>query len=396
MKLRKTTKIIATLLVLLLVFSFAGCGGTSEPAETDNGDGNAADQADQLTFKLGVIAPFSGINAVRGEYIRKGVDYAVKEMAEMAGYENISFDVIYEDTEGDASKATSAAEKLIQKDGVSGLIVSDSGPCLAVLPIATAAEIPMFVTAFSPDLTSQGSDYVFRCTVSDAISGAGLAEYLVSQGYTKIGVAAASSDYGQGAAKPFVAKLKELGVDVVCNETFSETDVDFSAQLINIKKADPEIILVHSYEAAASAFTKQAREMGLDFEIVGITGLASQQYMAAATPEFAEGVKALVAFMNTNQDPMVQEFVQGFVAEYSDLPDHNVARAHAAARIFGEAVKNAGSVGGADVAAAIHGIKDLKLPGGTFTFDEKGEGLGANSNSIGIWKDGKLEFLSTM
>jgi hypothetical protein len=33
----------------------------------------------------------------------------------------------------------------------------------------------------------------------------------------------------------------------------------------------------------------------------------------------------------------------------------------------------------------------VKTPGGTFTFDEKGEGL--RQNVLGQWKKGKFEFL---
>jgi ABC-type branched-subunit amino acid transport system substrate-binding protein len=68
-----------------------------------------------------------------------------------------------------------------------------------------------------------------------------------------------------------------------------------------------------------------------------------------------------------------------------------VARADAAIRLIAEAVKKAGPGDSAKLADTIHQLKGVKVPGGTFTFDEKGEGL--KQNILGQWKKGKFEFL---
>jgi len=67
-----------------------------------------------------------------------------------------------------------------------------------------------------------------------------------------------------------------------------------------------------------------------------------------------------------------------------------VARADAAIRLIAEAVKKAGPGDSAKLADAIHKLKSVKTPGGTFTFDEKGEGL--KQNLLGQWKKGNLNF----
>jgi len=137
--------------------------------------------------------------------------------------------------------------------------------------------------------------------------------------------------------------------------------------------------------------TKQAREMGLTIPIIGATGLASEQYRDLAGAENVEGVYVVVAFANSDPDPMIQQFVKDFKALMGYTPDHNVARADAAIRLIAEAVKKTGPGDSAKLADAIHKLKGVKTPGGTFTFDEKGEGL--RQNVLGQWKKGKFEFL---
>jgi branched-chain amino acid transport system substrate-binding protein len=134
--------------------------------------------------------------------------------------------------------------------------------------------------------------------------------------------------------------------------------------------------------------------MGLTIPIVGVTGLASEQYRDLAGAENAEGVYVLVAFANTDPDPMVQQYVKDFKAYANYMADHNVARADAAIRLIAEAVKKVGPTDSAKVAEAIHQLQNVKVPGGTFTFDQTGEGL--RQNLLGQWKSGKFMFLRRM
>lgn len=99
----------------------------------------------------------------------------------------------------------------------------------------------------------------------------------------------------------------------------------------------------------------------------------------------------LVAFINSNPDPIVQEFVSAFEGSFGYKPDANCARAHAAIMLYAEALKAAESTDSAKIVEALHNLENVKLPGGNFTFDEKGEGL--KQNMVGEWKDGEMQFL---
>lgn len=346
----------------------------------------------QKTFSIGVSAPLSGTAAVRGKYIKDGAEFAAAQINKAGGINGVLLELKYEDNEGNPTKTASSVEKLLKKEDVRALLVSDSTGTIASLPLIEKARVPMFTTAFSPSLTEKGNKFVFRSTISDAITGAQVMDFATKElKYKKVAILGSDGDYGQGGAIAAAKQLEKLGLPAAANEKYKETDQDFSSQLLNIRKSGAEVIFIHGLDPSAALITKQAREMGLTIPIIGATGLASEQYRDLAGAEYVQGVYVVVAFANSDPDPMVQQFVKDFKTFAGYVPDHNVARADAAIRLIAEAIKKAGPGDSAKLAEAIHQLKGVKAPGGTFTFDATGEGL--KQNILGQWKKGKFEFL---
>jgi len=347
--------------------------------------------AEEEYFVIGISAPFSGTNAVRGKLVLDGAKLAMEQINAEGGINGIKIKLVNEDNEGNPTKVVNTVIKLIEQEEVDALLVSDSSGTMAAVPVVTEAKIPMFMTAFSPALTEQGSSFVFRCTVSDGLTGRQAVEYAVDVlGYDKIGIMHSTDSYGKGILEPALEALKELGKSVVGVETFSYTDQDFSSQLLNLNGAGAEAIFVHTYDVPTAIIVKQIDELGLDMKIFGSTALASEEFKEMAGKS-REGVKVLVAFINSNPDPIVQEFVSAFEGSFGYKPDANCARAHAAIMLYAEALKAAESTDSAKIVEALHNLENVKLPGGNFTFDEKGEGL--KQNMVGEWKDGEMQFL---
>jgi branched-chain amino acid transport system substrate-binding protein len=349
-------------------------------------------QPAQKTFSIGVSAPLSGTVAVRGKYIKDGAEFAVKQINKAGGAGGVILELKYEDNEGNPTKTASSVEKLLMKEGVKALLVADSTGTIASLPLVEKAKVPMFTTAFSPSLTEKGNKYVFRSTISDAITGAQVMDFATKElKFKKVGILGSDGDYGQGGAMAAAKELEKLGSPAAAYEKYKESDQDFSSQLLNLRKSGAEVLFIHGLDPSAALITKQAKEMGLTLPIIGATGLASEQYRDLAGADYVEGVYVVVAFVNSDPDPMVQQFVRDFKAASGYTPDHNVARADAAIRLIAEAIKKAGPGDSANLAEAIHQLKGVKTPGGTFTFDAVGEGL--KQNILGQWKKGKFEFL---
>lgn len=62
----------------------------------------------------------------------------------------------------------------------------------------------------------------------------------------------------------FFHDCKELGIEIVANESYGENDTDFKAQLTTIAGAKPDVLLLPEYYEKLSLITPKAREANIE------------------------------------------------------------------------------------------------------------------------------------
>ena len=168
-------KIVAILLALVLVASFAACAA---PAATT--DTTAAEQpaSGNPVVKIGIYEPASGDNGAGGKQETLGIEYAnsVSPTVEING---TTYDVqlVKVDNESSNDKAASAASTLISA-GVSVVLGSyGSGVSIAGSQYFADAGIPAIgVTCTNPQVTAGNSHY-FRICFLDPFQGSVMAQF---------------------------------------------------------------------------------------------------------------------------------------------------------------------------------------------------------------------------
>src|SRR3989344_2049601 len=112
------------------------------------------------TIKIGAALSLTGKAAYYGEQTKNGLELAIEKIKE----ENYPFELelIYEDTQSDATPAVSAINKLIDIDKVK-LIIGPirSSDVLAAAPIAEKNRVVLFITVASTDEITQAADDIF-------------------------------------------------------------------------------------------------------------------------------------------------------------------------------------------------------------------------------------------
>ena len=73
-------------------------------------------------IKIGAMYALTGANAAIGTNILRGIDFAVKMINAQGGVNGRMLEVVRGDTEGDAAKARSVAERLVTQDHVDALL----------------------------------------------------------------------------------------------------------------------------------------------------------------------------------------------------------------------------------------------------------------------------------
>ena len=135
--------LLAMVMILSLVLTACGGGGggTTSGGGQSSGGGGTADGGNVL---IGVNYELSGAVASYGQDSVDGIKMAVDEVNAAGGVLGLQVSLQIEDNKSDPAEATSIAEKLLSKNGISASLgPATSGNFRAVIPIAENYGVPV-------------------------------------------------------------------------------------------------------------------------------------------------------------------------------------------------------------------------------------------------------------
>ena len=344
------------------------------------------------TVKIGLLAPLTGFAAADGLSVLNSVQLAVERVNQDGGLLGHQVELVYYDDRADGKEAVALSRKLIQQDRVAGVVGgSYSTPSRAVAPIFEDEEIP-FVAAYAvhPDVTTSGK-YCFRNGFLGMVEGK-------SAGYVsvellkakKIALLTSDNDFGRTLAEGFKAYLGDQGKDaqIVFEQTYPFKEKDFKPYLSKVKEANPDILFASGYYFQTGPIVQQARELGLDIQILGEEGADSPKFLEIAGAA-AEGFVIVTNLDRDDPRPVVQDFLKTFEQRYQIQPDMVGASAYDAFMIICDGIRRAGATDGPAVQQAIAATKDYNgLTGVLKGFTDIGEVV--KEVQVQIVKDGRF------
>jgi branched-chain amino acid transport system substrate-binding protein len=323
------------------------------------------------TIKIGAIFPITGPLATFGTSCANGAKMAIEEVNLRGGVLGSKIELLIEDDQYKPEEAANAAKKLIERDKVVALIAEvTSSVTLVVAPIAQQSKIVLLTpTATNPKVTQVG-DYIFRACFIDDFQGEVMANFVYKNLKLKTAaiLTAVTSDYSKGLAQFFKQKYTALGGKIVAEESYSEGDSDFRAQLTKIKAAKPEFVYVPGYYADVGPILLQARELGITVPFGGGDGWDSPVLLQTAG-KAAEGCFFSNHYSPDSRELVVQTFVKNYQKKYGTTPDALAALAYDAAKLLVDAINRAGSTDSSKIRDALAATKGFRGVTGVITFD---------------------------
>ena len=226
---------------------------------------------------LGTILPQTGSLAFLGPPEFAGFDLAIQEINAGGGVLGQPMEGIKGDS-GDATTDTAnqTVDRLLSQnvDGIIG--AASSGVSLTVIDKITGAG----VVQFSPANTSKTlSDYpdkglYFRTAPSDILQGAVIGGIIAEDGHATVGMIVRNDAYGTGLQEDTKKALADAGVEVVIEKVYDEKAQTFDAEVDEIAAADPDAILLISFEEG-SRILRTMVEKGIgptDKAVYGVDG----------------------------------------------------------------------------------------------------------------------------
>ena len=362
MKLRK--KFVVGMLLAGLVFT--GCSNSNEEAKT----AEKTEMGD--TVKLGNSAPLTGPVSIYGITTNNGIKLAIEEINEAGGILGKKVEWKEYDDKGEITDAVTNYNKLME-DEVSAIFGGvPSKPSLAIAEASVNDGIVYITPTGTQANITEGKENVFRTCFTDPFQGEVLANFSKNNlNAKKLAVLRnQSSDFSMGVADVFVEKAKELGLEVVADESYGDNDTDFKAQLTKVRKEEPDVLFIPDYYEKVALIAPQVRDAGIDATLVGADGWDTVlSVMDESSFDAIDGSYFANQFTLEDPSEKVQKFIKDYKEKYGEDPSTFAAEGYDTVYLYKQAVEAADSF---DWDKVIASLKDISFDGitGSFTYDE--------------------------
>jgi branched-chain amino acid transport system substrate-binding protein len=326
---------------------------------------------------IGEFGSLTGSEATFGQSTNKGIRMAFDEINSAGGIKGKKLKLITYDNQGKPDEAASVVKRLITQDKVLAIIGEvASSRSLAAAPIAQQYKVPMISpSSTSPKVTEVG-DYIFRICFIDPFQGKVMAKFMMDNlKLKKVAVLRdVKNEYSVGLADVFVNEVKARGGEILTDVSYQAGDIDFKAQLTQIKSKNPEVIFVPGYYTEVGLITYQARQLGIKAVFLGGDGWDSGD-LEKNSKKAANGAYYSNHYSTESTDPVVQDFIQKYKAKYSEVPDAMAALGYDAAKILAAAMERTTDMKPEQIRDEIAKTKDYPGVTGNTTLD-------ANRNAV--------------
>lgn len=320
---------------------------------------------------IGHYGSMTGSTAHFGQDTDRGIRLAIDEANAKGGVLGKRIRVVTLDTRGDSAEAANAVTRLIDVEKATSLLGEvASSLSLAGGRIAQRRKIPMISpTSTNPKVTEIG-DYVFRVCFIDPFQGKVMATFARQNlKLDKVAILKdVKNDYSIGLAQAFQNSFTAQGGTIIVEQSYSQGDTDFSAQVTAIRGTTAQAIFVPGYYSEVGSIARTADRLGLKIPLLGGDGWDSPDLFKIGG-EALNGCYFSDHFAPDVATDRAKQFVANFTAKYGVAPSGLGALGYEAAEVMVDAIRRAGKDEPTAIRDAIAQTKDFDGVTGKITID---------------------------
>jgi len=339
-------------------------------------------------YIVGAVVSESGPAATLGRPAADSITMAVAEINAAGGVNGHPIQLTILDDQSDPTTAVNSLRKLLDMHPIAVIGSSGTPPSLAMIPVATAAGVPLISLGSSSQIIDPATDHwIFKIPVADTFIVQRTLQSMKLRGFTRIAVVYRDDDYGKSGLARFQQMGTVAGIQVVDTEAIAPTATDATTQLTRIKAANPQAVLIWTTLPSATVVAKGYRELALPYQRYYSEGSANPLFLAQAG-DTANGAlfvteKAATADAVPNSDPqkrVLTHYATAFAQQYpkDGPPSIFGGFGYDAVYVLAEGLKR----GGASSAALRDALEHVTYTGISGTFrttpsDHNGLGIDA-------------------
>lgn len=304
-------------------------------------------------IRIGHLTPRTGFLGPLGEYGVMAIEIAVDELNAAGGINGRKIELLKEDSVNPQTASTKA-ERMIERDKVACIIGEiSSASCLTIAQVASRTKTLFINTGGNSDAL-RGKDcqrYMFHVESQNSMYVKSVGRSFLRDGLVK-GKKwySLTADYAFGHDLLRVSKrfMESNGGQFVGDELVPTDATDFSAYLLKIRSAKPDLVVINLAGNQITNFLKQYAEFGLTFPVGGF-GFDTALAWAAGKGNFV-GTWPVV-WHHLLDTPGSKAFTASFTKKHNKPPENQAWGDYIAAKIFAQAANDVKSVESAKLVA---------------------------------------------
>ena len=343
----------------------------------------------QTPIKIGASMSVTGTYAKPGSYQKEGYDVCIDELNGRGGLLGRKVELVIYDDQSQPATAVKLYEKLITEDKVDAVM----GPYSSAVSEAVAnvtekyKKVMVAPLAATTSIFKKGRKYIFMVITPAENYLDGLIDMAAKRGLKTVAIINEDTLFPKASAAGTAEAAKKRGMQVVLQEAYPKGNTDFSALLVKIKAANPDVIAAGTYFDDAVAITRQMKELNVNPKMFGLT-------VGGDLPEFYDLLKQNAEYIygSTQWDeslpyPGQKEFLAAYTKKFKHEPSYHAAAGYAGCLIYGEAVKRAGTLDADRVREQLLKM-EIKTAFGDYKVEPDGFQV-AHKMVMLQWQDGK-------
>ena len=362
--------------------------------------------AQQSPVKLGLAAAVSGGSAASGEAIRRGLLIALDEVNAKGGVlGGRKLELVVRDDEGNPQKGVTIARELVEREKVAAVFGGlHTTVALAQVPVWHELKTP-YVGAWAAgtNITRNGQspNFVFRVSANDDEVDKYLVRYATEKLRTaRPGLLLENTAWGQSNEAGLTKWFGDKSIKAVGVEKFNWNDPDMSPQLLRLKNAGADHVVLVANAPEGAQVVKSRAKIGWTVPIVSHWGISGGRF-AELTGELSDGVVFVQTYsffgkQNARGEGVLKALREKFNVKSAEEVTAPVGTANAydALHLVTLAIEQAKSAEGAKVRDALEDLKTeyaglIKTYRRPFTADQH-DALTEKDYIMVVWRGGKI------
>lgn len=349
---------------------------------------------DLTEIRIGFLGPLEGSPIVPlGKQMLNGSVLAIEQANANGGYNNLPFKLMVHNDVGLWGAAANEVV-LMDEEKVWVWLGSIDDIVSHVALRATLKMEIMMVNTGDPDptFTETNIPWTIRVISDDRQSGYALASYIFdTMKHDRVAVIRCNDRYGRVGIMEYSGVAVRKGHPMMIEERFSEGETDFTMQLENIKRINPDAILIWGNAIESALILKQIRSLGMKQPIYASDRAVSSEFLDIAGDD-AEGLVSTCPYDPEANNPKLIKFQENYSKRFGMKPDVFAAHAYDGMNLIIKAIKKKGlnRVLIRDVLTDLDTFQGYQGVTGKIVLDESWNDIG------NIWmakvKQGKFEY----